>query len=181
MKGGLLARRHQQPNQMASRYRFAFLVALLCASQSSGFSKSKPLELKWSELGTMIVGQRVELMLADGTDIRGEAVAVREEALVMDVRKASGETVYQRGSATIPRGSIGLIKLDRRRGSWGRTMGTVVGVLSGLVIGGWAAAHTDSARAGIPVFLSVASGISVAGYYTGREIDRRVTLIRIVP
>ncbi len=166
---------------MTSTCRFAFLLALLCAGQSNAFSESKPLELKWNELGSMIVGQRVELMLADGTDIKGEAVAVREDTLVMDVRKASGESHYAKGSATIPRGSIGLIRLDRKRGSWGRTMGTVVGVLTGLVLGGYTAAHTNSAGAGIPVFLGIASGVSIAGYYTGKELDRRITLIKIVP
>jgi hypothetical protein len=74
-----------------------------------------------------------------------------------------------------------LIKLERKRGSWSRTLGTVAGVLTGLVIGGYTAAHTDSAGAGIPTFLGIASGISIAGYYTGREIDRRITLIRIPP
>jgi hypothetical protein len=109
-------------------------------------------------------------------------VAVREDTLVMDVKKASGESHYAKGSATIPRGSIGLIRLDRKRGGWGRTMGTVVGVLTGLVLGGYTAAvHTNSAGVGIPVFLGIASGVSIAGYYAGKELDRRITSIKIVP
>jgi hypothetical protein len=60
-------------------------------------------------------------------------------------------------------------------------MGTVVGVLTGLVLGGYTASHTNSAGAGIPVFLGIASGVSIAGYYTGKELDLRITLIKIVP
>ena len=166
---------------MISTYRLAFLITLFLAGQTSAFSASAPLELKWNELAAMIAGNPVELMLTDGTHITGEAVAVREDTLVMDARKASGGKTYQKGNAAVPRGSIGLIKLERKRGSWGRTMGTVVGVMSGIVIGGYAAAHADSAQAGIPVFLGIATGISVAGFYTGRELDRKITLIKIVP
>jgi hypothetical protein len=60
-------------------------------------------------------------------------------------------------------------------------MGTIIGVLGGLVLGGYAAAQTDGAPAGISVFLVIAAGSSIAGYFTGKELDRRVTLIKIVP
>jgi len=164
-----------------SKYKPLFLVVLLCTSQVSALAESKPLELKWNEAGTMIVGQRVELTLADGSKVKGEAAAVREDALVMDVRKSSGEKAYPKGSATIPLSSIGLIRLERTRSSWGRSMGTIVGVLGGVVLGGYAALHTDSPPAGITVFLAIAAGTSIAGYFTGKQLDRRVTLIKIVP
>ena len=50
-----------------------------------------------------------------------------------------------------------------------------------LVVGRYMAAWpANSAGTGIPAFIGIASGISVAGYFAGREIDRRVTVIRIV-
>jgi hypothetical protein len=165
-----------------SKLRGPVLLALVCTVQSVGFCDSKPLELKWNELAGIIAGHNVELTLADGGSLRGEAVAVREGSLLMDIKGVSSAgSRFQKGSAEIPRASIGLIRVDRTRGSWGRTMGTVVGVLSGLVLGGYAAAHTNSAGAGIPTFLGIASGLSVTGYYAGRGLDRRTTLIRIVP
>jgi hypothetical protein len=160
--------------------RLAYSIVLLWAGQVAGLSQSKPLELKWSELAGMVAGHSVELTLAGGGAVAGEALAVREDSILMDVRKTSaGE--FQKGSAAIPKGSIGLIKLERGRGGWGRTLGTVLGVISGLTLGGWAAAHTHSAAAGIPTFLGIASGVSLTGYYAGRELDRRTTLIRVVP
>jgi uncharacterized protein YcfJ len=145
-------------------------------------AESRPLELKWGELSPIIGGQQVQLVLPEGTAIQGEAIAVREEALVMDVKSTSNAKAYPKGSATIPRASITLIQVERRRGSWGRKLGTVVGVLSGLVLGGYVAAETaDSAGPGIATFLGIASAGTVGGYYVGKELDRRVTLIKIVP
>jgi uncharacterized protein YcfJ len=154
----------------------------LCASQTLVLAESRPLELKWGELSPMIKGQQVQLALPDGAAIQGEAIAVREEALVLDVRRTSNAKAYPKGSATIPRASITLIQVERRRGSWGRKLGTVVGVLSGVVLGGYVAAKTaDSAGPGIATFLGIASAGTVGGYYVGKELDRRVTLIKIVP
>jgi hypothetical protein len=162
--------------------RVVLLAALLWVGQVSGLSQTKPLELRWNELAAMIAGHTVELTLTNATFVRGEAVAVREDMLIMDISKTSMTSGYQKGNGVIPRSAIDLIRLDRTRGSWGRTLGTVVGVLTGMAIGGWtAAAHTNSAGAAIPTFLGITAGISVAGYYAGREIDRKATLIRVVP
>jgi uncharacterized protein YcfJ len=145
-------------------------------------AESRPLELKWGELSPIIGGQQVQLVLPEGTAIQGEAIAVREEALVMDVKRTSNAKAYPKGSATIPRASVTLIQVERRRGSWGRKLGTVVGVLSGVVLGGYVVAETaHSVGAGTGVFLGIASAGTVGGYYVGKGLDRQVTLIKIVP
>ena len=167
---------------MISPFRAIALVLLMCAGQALVLAESRPLELKWGELSPIIGGQRVQLVLPEGTAIKGEAIAVREEALVMDVQGTSNAKAYPKGSATIPRASVTLIQVERRRGSWGRKLGTVVGVLSGVVLGGYAAAVTaDSASAGIATFLGIASAGTVGGYYVGKRLDKQVTLIKIVP
>lgn len=154
---------------MTSLSRVPAIFALLYSAQTASFAGSKPVELRWSELAPLIQGRRVELMLVDGAKLKGEAVVVREDSIVM-------------GNASVPRESVSLIKLERPRGSWGRKLGTVIGVLSGLVVGGYVTAvAVDSAGAGIPLFLGTASGGTLVGYYIGREIDHRTTLIKIVP
>jgi hypothetical protein len=163
------------------RRRSALVVVFFLLAEVSP-AESKPLELKWNELSSMIAGHQVELTLPEGATIRGEAVAVREDALVIDVQRSSGAKAYPKGSATIPRASVSLIKLERARGSAGRTLGTIGGVLTGLVVGGYTASvATDNASTAIPLFLGMATGISIAGYYLGRAADRRVTVIRVVP
>ena len=145
-------------------------------------AESRPLELKWGELSPMIRGQQVQLVLPEGTAIQGEAMAVREEEFVMDVRSTSNAKAYPKGSATIPRASITLIQVERRRGSWGRKLGTVVGVLSGVMLGSYVMVKTThSDGPAIATFLGIASAGTVGGYYVGKELDRRVTQIKIVP
>lgn len=154
---------------MTSLSRVPAVFALLYSAQTASFAESKPVELKWSELAPLIQSRRVELTLVDGAKLKGEAVVVREDSIVL-------------GSGSIPRSSVSLIKLQRTRGSWGRKLGTVIGVLGGLVVGGYVTAvATNSAGAGIPLFLGMASGVTLGGYYIGRGIDYRTTLIKVAP
>lgn len=148
--------------RQTEKIRALFLITLLCVGQKGALAESKPLEVKWSELATLIGGHRVALELTDGLTVKGEVVAVREDAILLDVSSAARG--YARGSGSIPRGSVGLINLQRTRGGWGRTMGTVIGVMGGLGVGGYVAGRaTSSAGAAIPTFLGIASAISLVG------------------
>jgi hypothetical protein len=154
---------------MKHNLRAIGLAAVLCMAQPM-MAETKPLEMRWNELAPLINGQRVEVILNDGLKVKGEVIAVREDGLLLDAK----------GNRTVPRASLAQINLERRRGAWGRTLGTVLGVLTGMTLGGYAAAHTDSAGAGIPTFLGVSAAVSTGGYYLGKRIDRRITKIRIV-
>ena len=165
---------------MNERVRAAFLIALLCAGPQGLLAESKPLEMKWNELAPLIVGHRVALMLTDGAIVKGEAVSVREDVILMDV--SSAVKGYSKGNGSVPRPSVALIDLERRRGAWGRTMGTVLGILAGMTLGIYVAAEkTNSTGAGTATFFGIAAGMGVAGYFVGRELDKRVTHIKIVP
>lgn len=143
---------------------------------------SDVLELLWSELPPLLQGRRVDITLTDGTTIRGDVLAVRDEELVIDVRGASRGALDAHRQGNVPRTSVSIIRFQRSGSSWGRNLGTVIGVLTGVVVGGYVAATTaDSAGTGIPTFLAVASGLTLAGYYSGRHIDRTVTTIRVIP
>jgi hypothetical protein len=64
----------------------------------------------------------------------------------------------------------------------GRTIGVIVGALGGLVLGGDLVAHTaHSEAAAIPLFLGISTGSAIAGYFTAKTSDRRITTIRILP
>ena len=157
-------------------------VALLFVCQMHGLAESKPLELKWGEIAPIIGGHRVQLVLPDGTMIKGEAITVRDDALVVDVKSTSNARACPKGSASISRTSVNLIQVERRRGSWGRNLGTAVGIISGVVLGGYVAAVTaDSAGTGIPTFLGIAAAGTIGGFYIGRGLDKQVTLIKIIP
>ncbi len=153
---------------MMHNLRLIALVAL--ASMPALHGQTKPLEMRWNELAPLISGQRVEVIQHDGLKIKGEVVTVRDAELLLDAK----------GNRVVARASVAQINLERRRGAWGRSLGTVLGILTGMTVGGYAAFHTDSAGVAIPVFLGVSGGIGTSGYYLGRQIDRRITKIRIV-
>lgn len=153
------------------------LMAAVCA-----FSQPKPLELKWNELAGTIVGHPVEVTLPDGARIKGEAAYVRDTELVVDVTNTSDRVKHPKGNATIPRESVTTLKVERGRGSWGRGLGTTIGVLTGLTLGGYTGGTaSDSAAVVIPIFLGIATGTSVLGYKLGREIDKKMTVIKVIP
>jgi hypothetical protein len=165
---------------MSCLRRLFLILGAICALQGVALCESKAVELRWNELSGMVAGHNVVVTLRDGATVSGEAMAVREDSLVLEIRRASNPAL-RKGNGAIPRDSISIIKLERSRGGWGKTIGTVIGVLSGITLGGYAAAHTNSAGAGIPVFLGVAAGFTVAGSYAGRQLDKKETLIKIVP
>jgi hypothetical protein len=174
-----------QGDDMKSILLAALIVGLLVAGvpvSAQGKSGGKPLELKWDELAPMIRGQRVEITLADSTTVNGEAIAVRDDTVVLDVSGSSNPQTYPNGNGSIPRGAVVLVQVERSRNSGAKTLGTVVGVLAGVVVGGYVSGTmTESAGVGIPVFLGLASGITIVGYQAGKQMDRQVTSIRIVP
>ena len=123
---------------MTLRAPVALFLTLLLVGQSSTFAASKPVELKWNELSTVIYGQSVELTVPDASTIKGDVVAVRDDALVLDVKTTSNAKAFPKGNAAIPRASVTLLKLEKHGSNW-RTTGTIIGVLSGVMVGGYIA------------------------------------------
>jgi hypothetical protein len=157
------------------------VLVMLSLFQASSQAETRPLELKWNELAPTIQGHAVELTLSGGTKVTGDVAAIRDEAMVLDVKKTTDAKTYPKGNAAIPRASIQLVKL-KRSGAWGKTLGTTLGVLSGVVVGGYVAGTTQNdVGPGVAVFLVIASAMSVGGYFLGRGADQRSTTIRVVP
>ena len=159
----------------------AFFLTFLLAGQPSTFAASTPIELRWVELNTAISGRSIELTLPGSITIKGEVVAVRDDGLVLDIKRTSDAKAFPKGNGLIPRGSVTLLKLEKRGSNW-RTTGTILGVLGGVVIGGYVAAKTaNSPGSGIAIFIATSSAVSVAGRAAGGAADRSTRMIRIVP
>src|SRR6185295_13835683 len=122
---------------MLSRFlRFVLFVAPLVVPDVA-LAKDKILELRWSELAPVLVGQTVAAKLPGGATFRGEALAVRDDSLVVDIRRTSDSKTLSSGQQSIPRASLPQIDLIRHKGVVGRVAGTIVGVLGGLVLSGY--------------------------------------------
>jgi hypothetical protein len=155
----------------------AFGVGLFRADAST-----EPAEIQWNELATLIVGHHVSIPLAGGVVVEGDALSVRDQALMLDIGRTSDSRQYPKGQTAIPRASVTEVRLAEHRGSGGRILGTVVGALVGMVVGGEIAVHgTNSEGAGISTFTASAVACTVAGYYAGRSADRHSRLLRIAP
>jgi hypothetical protein len=158
------------------------LTAIMLAGQSMAMAESRPIELKWSELGSHISGRDIELALPDGTSLNGEVEAVREDALVLNVKKTSDPTAHPKGNAVIPKSSVSTLALKELRGKWGRRVGVSLGSITGATLGGYVAImNADSSAVGLSTFLVITGAGTVAGYFLGKSADSRVKHIRVVP
>ena len=168
------------PEGMTFETVLALSLSLLTLSQSQAYAASAPLELKWNELNPIINGHTVELTLPGTFTIKGEVAAIREDGLVLAIRRTSGKA-FPEGNALIPRSAVIFLKLERGGNSGWHTMGTVIGVLSGVTLRGYVAAKTaTSGGSETAVFLGTAAGISVAGLYAGQAVSKKATMIRVV-
>ena len=158
------------------------LVAFALAAQSDAMAAPKPLEVKWSELSSVIQGRTIELALPGGATVGGEVTVVREDSLVLNVHKTSDSKNYPKGNATIPMESVTVLSVRETQGRWGRKMGSRLGTLAGVLAGGYIAAKSASSEgSGLAIFGVITGAGALGGYYLGKSADTRDTLIRIVP
>ena len=158
------------------------LVAFALLGQSTATAAPRPLELKWSELSSVIRGRTIKLTLPEGATVSGEVIVVREDSLVVNVRKTSDAKAYPKGNAPIPRASVTVLSMKESGGRWGRKIGSSLGTLSGVLAGGYVAAMSaPNAGAGLAIFGAITGAGMLGGYFIGRSADARATLIRVVP
>lgn len=160
----------------------ALLVSAMLIGQCGALGASRPIELKWDELGSRIEGHEIDLILPDATALRGEVETLRRDTLVLNVTNTSNATTHPKGNAVIPRASVTLISLKESRGRWGRGVGVTLGTVAGMALGTYIAAeHSHSVGTGVSVFASITGAGTIAGYLIGKSADRRTTQIHVVP
>lgn len=146
---------------------YFLIVATLCAGQ-------REITSTWNELGPRVVDRNVSLVLPDGKRVKGKVRAVEPEGLRFQGR---------RGGRLIPRQSISTLEVTEY-GKRGRILVTLgaVGTATAIVL-----ANRPDLYEGLVIIIVPAViaggliGIAIAGYYIGKRIDRRVTVIRIAP
>jgi hypothetical protein len=148
-------------------------VLALCLSLSLlvpelAFPAPRPLRLRWNELAPLVVAQTVEVVLTDGTRLRGEALAIRDENLVLDWKKASKTKRYSKGNIVVPRSEIAGLTLIRYPGSMGRATGAVTGTLAGMTAGSAILYKADGSFAAVAGYLAASIGGGWAGHRLGK-------------
>ena len=167
---------------MQLRTTSTFLIVSALLWQPNAFASGNPVQLKWNELAPQVSGKVVDLTVPGGAKLRGEVVTIREDTMVLDVKRSSDQKAFPKGNAVVPRASISTLIVSNERGKWGRRTATTVGVVVGLAAGGYAAAKSNTSAGGAVTILAAITGAVIVGsYYIGRGLDSKKTEIRIVP
>lgn len=157
-----------------------FVAALCFLIPAPATARTSHVEVRWNELSALILGHTVTVVLPGGTVLAGEVMAVRADSLALDVHRTSNVQVQPKGSASIPRRSITTLQLTERTGAGGRVLGVVVGAVAGMVAGAEMVVHTSTTEAAaVSTFTGVSVAGVVGGYYVGRAVDTRTTMIRV--
>ena len=107
----------------------AVLMSFVLLTVSAPGLLARPTQVRrtWDDLSRMIPGMTIRLMLPDTTLIRGQALDVRPDALVIDVRRTSNERLHAKGRTVIPRADVSTIELFPRRSPGARPNAVAIG------------------------------------------------------
>ena len=95
----------------------AVLMSFVVLTVSTQPLEARPTQVRrtWNDLYRMIPGMNIRMMLPDTTVIRGRALEVRPDELVVDVRRTSNSQLHAKGRTVIPRSDVSTIELFVRR------------------------------------------------------------------
>jgi hypothetical protein len=166
---------------MNTGLRIFFLAAAIVPIAGAGVTE---LTLRWDEVGAAVGNQVVTVELTRNASIKGAIVGVGQDSMWMNVRSSSDIQAFPPGKLSISRKDIAQIRVRRIAGH-GRLIGAV-GIGSAAALGSlrWAISESrtnvsDNRRIG--QWAAITAAAVAGGYWIGRLIDRKETVIRIAP
>jgi hypothetical protein len=108
-------------------------IVLLTVSTQSLLARPTQVRSTWDELSRMIPGMNIRMILPDTTLIRGQALEVRPDVLVVDVRRTSSPRLHAKGRTEIPRSDVSTIELFSRRSPGANPTAGAIGAGLGAV------------------------------------------------
>jgi hypothetical protein len=159
------------------------IIAVALLFRIGAMAAIKQVEVRWEELGGLISGKKISLLVPGGASIEGNVASVRADSLMLSIAKSSDVRAYPKRETSIPRASVSTVRLLEMR-IIGRVAGTVIGAAIGLGIAvaialgnGILKKESGGQTAGAVIGIV---GLPVAGFFIGRSLDRRVTLIKVI-
>jgi len=167
--------------------RQSLAVAVACGLflQDAAFARQAPtlqakqVQISWEELSGLVIDRKISTTLPDGTRLEGEALAVRPEALVLDVHKTSNKKLHPKGQTAVPRPDVSEVRVIRLRAPVMRIIGGILGGFGGAFGAGALGFVIDSVAVLVPIMLLGIPLSAVAGYYAGKLADTSTTRLLI--
>jgi len=157
------------------------VAALLLTFQSLALaSDAQAVRLRWSDAGDLVRGKRITVITTGGATYKGTVRVFYPDFLAL----AGGS------EPRIRRAEIAEIRLTEYVGNgrrMGRRLGGAIGLAGGLrtaVVVGLDETSTHKGRDKAVAAVLAAGWITLgllAGHYIGRQADKEVTVIRIIP
>ena len=158
----------------------SILGFVLAISHNSALARPKLVELSWGDLSPLIVDHRITLHLPEDIRIKGRVLSVRNDSLLMNVKKTNNKKAYPKGQSLIPRAHVSLIDLRRKRGVKYRWILTPIGLALGAALAVGCIIDANESSGGntgrCSAFPALAGGL---GYLLGWGLDAKVMHIKI--
>lgn len=141
----------------------------------SQFATATEISAHWRDLAAMITGKDITVDTASGDHIRGAALSVESNSIILQTRKG--------GRQTVTRSDVRAIRVTRRSGYKWRTIGAAIGAGTGIAIAAPVLAEThnegsnnyDAAAAG------AVAGLAIVGFLLGWQGDHARDVVSVLP
>ena len=164
----------------------AVLMSFVVLTVSTQPLQARPTQVRrtWNELSRMIPGMNVRMMLPDTTVIRGRALDVRPDELVVDVRRTSNSQLHAKGRTVIPRSDVSTIELFVRRPPGAHPdAGAIGAALGGVAVSPFLLSLGETNKVSWWAALAIAVGAAAGGAMVANRIHGTPSdlLIIVIP
>jgi hypothetical protein len=141
----------------------------------SHIASASEISVPWRDLAAMVTGKDIIVDTAGGDHIRGVALTVDRNSIMLQTRK--------RGRQPVARTEVRDIRVARRSGYKWRITGAAIGAGAGaaIAIPVLAETHNEGSNNYDAAAVGAVAGLAVIGFVLGWQTDHARDLVRILP
>jgi len=143
--------------------------------------RAEGLQISSDFLGGVVLGQKVELMLHDGTYVRGRVIRSSRDEITVRIKRSEPAGRIRGPEADLKSTEIAVVRMTRNGTAAAPIVLGVVGAIGALYAAAFAADDIHSEGAYVAISLVSAAGGATGGALLGREAARKTVTINVVP